>query len=70
MTVGIDLVVGMLGTLRAGASYVPLDPEYPPARQAVMLADAAPRALLTQTGRRDQLPDTEVPVLRPRWGHR
>ncbi|MEV7913242.1 amino acid adenylation domain-containing protein [Streptomyces griseus] len=52
-TVGIllptspDLVAALLGTLKAGAMYLPLDPHYPPDRLAYMVADAAPRALIT-----------------------
>ncbi|MER7927623.1 amino acid adenylation domain-containing protein [Streptomyces sp. NPDC096057] len=42
-----DLVAALLGTLKAGAMYLPLDPGYPPDRLAYMVADAAPRALIT-----------------------
>ena len=42
-----DLVAALLGTLKAGAMYLPLDPSYPPDRLAYMSADAAPRALIT-----------------------
>ncbi|HKK93115.1 MAG TPA: AMP-binding protein, partial [Longimicrobiales bacterium] len=31
---GFDRLVSLVGTLRAGAAYVPLDPAYPPARLA------------------------------------
>jgi amino acid adenylation domain-containing protein len=44
---GIDLVVGVLGILKAGAAYVPLDPAYPPARLAYTLQDSAPTVLVT-----------------------
>ncbi|MER8231142.1 amino acid adenylation domain-containing protein [Streptomyces sp. NPDC094049] len=45
-----DLVAALLGTLKAGAMYLPLDPGYPPDRLAHMWADAGPRALLTTRG--------------------
>ncbi|PYR33793.1 MAG: non-ribosomal peptide synthetase [Acidobacteria bacterium] len=36
----IDLVVGLLGILKAGAAYVPMDPSFPPGRLAYMMEDA------------------------------
>ncbi|MGW2572929.1 amino acid adenylation domain-containing protein [Streptomyces sp. NPDC001537] len=42
-----DLVVAALGTMKAGAAYLPLNPEYPTERIAFMLQDASPRILLT-----------------------
>ena len=47
--IGPDDRVGLLGILKAGAAYVPLDPSYLMDRLAYMLTDAAPRALLTQS---------------------
>lgn len=43
-----EMLVGVLGILKAGAAYVPLDPNYPLDRLQYMLEDAAPSALLTQ----------------------
>jgi amino acid adenylation domain-containing protein/non-ribosomal peptide synthase protein (TIGR01720 family) len=44
----VDMLVGVLGTLKAGAAYLPLDPSYPAERLAFMLEDAGCKVLLTQ----------------------
>jgi len=44
----IEMVVGLLGILKTGGGYVPVDPEYPQARRALMLEDARVSVLLTQ----------------------
>ena len=44
----LEMVVGLLGILKAGAAYLPLDPDYPAERLAFMLADAGAGVLLTQ----------------------
>ncbi|MEZ5726711.1 MAG: amino acid adenylation domain-containing protein [Burkholderiaceae bacterium] len=43
---GIDLLVAMLGTWKAGAAYLPLDPTQPPARLDALISDARVRVLL------------------------
>jgi amino acid adenylation domain-containing protein len=50
-----DLIVGLLGILKAGAAYVPLEPTYPEDRLAFMLEDAQPKVLLTHARLRDKL---------------
>jgi amino acid adenylation domain-containing protein len=45
---GFDLVVALLGVLKSGAAYVPLDSMYPRDRIAYMLEDSEARILLTQ----------------------
>ncbi|HVH67069.1 MAG TPA: amino acid adenylation domain-containing protein [Gemmatimonadales bacterium] len=52
----LEMIVGMLGILKAGAAYVPIDAAYPPERVAYMLADAGVACLLTQTGLLPRLP--------------
>ncbi|MCP5339967.1 MAG: amino acid adenylation domain-containing protein [Sinobacteraceae bacterium] len=44
----VEMVVAMLGTLKAGAAYVPLDPAFPPDRIDFMMDDAALAVVLTQ----------------------
>ncbi|MFD3484679.1 amino acid adenylation domain-containing protein, partial [Streptomyces sp. NPDC058665] len=51
-----DLVVGMLGVLRAGAAYVALDPEYPRERLAFMLEDSGARVVVGHEYLFDRLP--------------
>lgn len=43
-----DLIVGLLGILKSGAAYVPLDPDYPASRFEFVLHDAGIDVLLTQ----------------------
>ena len=42
-----EMVISLLAVLKAGGAYVPLDPFYPEDRLAFMMADSAPKALLT-----------------------
>ncbi|GAB2875219.1 hypothetical protein GCM10027277_50670 [Pseudoduganella ginsengisoli] len=58
-----DLVAALLGALKAGAAYVPLDPAYPSERLAYMLEDSAPAAVLTQPSLAAVLPPLAMPVL-------
>ena len=66
------LAMVLLGVLRAGAAYMPLDPEQPPARMELMLGDARPACVLTEHGvgefwpQIEQLSPEPVPrVVRP-----
>ncbi|WP_148049143.1 condensation domain-containing protein, partial [Pseudomonas sp. 7SR1] len=60
---GLDMIVGLLGILKSGAGYVPLDPAYPAERLAFMLQDSTPVAVLTQAATRHCLADVTVPVI-------
>ncbi|MEV4085471.1 amino acid adenylation domain-containing protein, partial [Nonomuraea fuscirosea] len=59
----LELLPGLLGVLKAGAAYLPIDPDYPPDRVAFMLADAVPAVVLTQSGIRPSLPYTAATIL-------
>ncbi|MGB9279721.1 MAG: amino acid adenylation domain-containing protein [Pseudonocardiaceae bacterium] len=55
-----ELVVCILAVLKAGAAYLPVDPDYPPARISFMLHDAQPALLLTNIQTKVGLPDTDL----------
>ncbi|RUL69473.1 non-ribosomal peptide synthetase, partial [Dyella choica] len=52
----LDLFVAVLAVLKSGAAYLPLDPEYPAERLALMVADAAPLCILTGHEQAARLP--------------
>jgi amino acid adenylation domain-containing protein/FkbM family methyltransferase len=54
----LEMVVGILGVLKAGAAYVPIDTAYPAERIAYLMADAKVRCLLTQERLMPRLPDS------------
>jgi amino acid adenylation domain-containing protein len=60
----VELVVGMLGILKAGASYLPLDPAYPTDRLQYMLQDAEPKVVLTSSETEADVPAGDIPFLR------
>lgn len=47
-----EMVIGLLGVLRAGCAFVPLDPQWPAARRAVVIEDARVMAQLDGAGER------------------
>jgi amino acid adenylation domain-containing protein len=63
VTRSLDMAVGILGILKAGAAYVPLDPEYPRARVGFVLRDCSPVAMVTQGALRAQLPASRLPTV-------
>ncbi|MCB5905832.1 condensation domain-containing protein, partial [Bacillus cereus] len=45
----VEMLVGILGVLKAGGAYLPIDPEYPEERITYMLEDSQAQLVLTQT---------------------
>ena len=55
----VEMVVGILGILKAGAAYVPLDPKAPPSRLAYIVRDADIKILVTQADLKERLPQCD-----------
>ncbi|WP_020640470.1 AMP-binding protein [Amycolatopsis balhimycina] len=58
-----DLVVALLGILKSGAGYLPIDPRYPSGRLEFILSEARPHVVLTDAEAAGVLPDVGVPRL-------
>jgi len=59
----LDMIAGMLGVLKAGAAYIPLDPGYPAERIAFMIDDAGISIVLTQQDLAGRLPSDSIQVI-------
>jgi amino acid adenylation domain-containing protein len=59
----IDMVIALLGILKSGAAYVPLDPLFPPERIRFMMEDAELKGLITQTSLQGDLEEQPAFVL-------
>ena len=58
-----DIVIGILGILKTGAAYLPIDLAYPADRLTWMLDDSGAAVLLTQRGILGRLPETRATVV-------
>ncbi|MEL7406243.1 MAG: amino acid adenylation domain-containing protein [Cyanobacteria bacterium J06558_2] len=59
----LAMVVGLLGILKAGGGYVPLDPAYPQERLQFMLQDTQVPVLLTSKNLVSRLPESEATIV-------
>ena len=57
----LDMVIALLGILKSGGVYVPLDPQYPSKRLAFMIADSKVRVLLAEQQIAARLPAAALP---------
>ncbi|MEV5873297.1 amino acid adenylation domain-containing protein [Streptomyces sp. NPDC052101] len=55
-----DLVVGLLGILKSGAGYLPMDPQYLGGRAESVLSEARPRFVVTDTATSQDLPQNDM----------
>ncbi|WP_156656064.1 non-ribosomal peptide synthetase, partial [Mycobacterium sp. 852002-51971_SCH5477799-a] len=58
-----EAIVAILGVLKTGAAYLPIDPAVPAARIGFMVADAAPIAAVTAAGLADRFDGHDLPVI-------
>ncbi|MFT3838274.1 MAG: amino acid adenylation domain-containing protein [Myxococcaceae bacterium] len=58
----VDMVASLFGVLKAGAAYVPLDPNFPKDRIAFMLEDSRCPVLVTQSKLKGDLPASQAKV--------
>ncbi|MEO7769275.1 MAG: amino acid adenylation domain-containing protein, partial [Ferruginibacter sp.] len=63
----LDMMIGILGILKAGAVYVPIDPGYPSERISFMLKDTAADILLTSSNVKTKLSPIEIIELNKEW---
>jgi amino acid adenylation domain-containing protein len=59
----MEMVVGVLGVLKAGAAYVPLDPAYPADRRDFMIRETAAKLILTQRKLAPHFAHCETPLV-------
>jgi amino acid adenylation domain-containing protein len=60
---GVEIAVGMLGILKAGGVYVPIDPEYPSARVHWMLQNSKTRVVITSRSLLPRLAECKNEIL-------
>jgi amino acid adenylation domain-containing protein len=60
----LEMIVGILGILKAGAAYVPIDPEYPAERINYMLSDTGAKLIAGSVALRNQLQQTGIEIVK------
>src|ERR1043166_4847889 len=56
----VEMAIAIIATLKAGAAYLPLDPEYPQERLAFMVEDAQPALVLSKAGLVERLSGSQT----------
>ena len=60
----VEMVVGVLGILKAGGTYVPLDPAFPPDRLDFMATDAGLSLIVTKDRLREVMPEAQCELVK------
>jgi amino acid adenylation domain-containing protein len=63
LTRGVDAVAAVIGVLKAGAAYLPIDTQYPPARRNQMIATGRVRCIVASPGLGERLDNPPAEVL-------
>jgi len=58
-----ELIIALLGVMKAGCTYIPLDPIYPQDRLRHVIEDSGMAALLSMSEQTSRLPETQVPLV-------
>lgn len=59
----VDMVAAIIGIVKTGAAYIPIDPSYPEGRVNLILKDAMVKALITETAWQEKLTDFNNAIL-------
>ena len=59
----VDMMVGVLGVLKAGGAYLPLDPSFPEDRLSFMIDDSRCGVIITETALRDSFSDGDAKAI-------
>src|ERR1041384_421870 len=63
----LSLIIAIIGVLKAGAAYLPIDPAYPLDRLMFMVDDVRPAQIVTETQFTARLPKNERFILLDEW---
>ena len=59
----LDMIVGLLGILKAGCAYVPLNPDHPKARLSIQISDIQAPVVVSQQSMAHHLPEFDGEVI-------
>ena len=59
----LEMIIGIFGIMKAGAAYVPIDPEYPDDRIDYMLDDVKAQIILTSASCKNKLPTGNINII-------